>query len=312
MTHYAIRSAGNVLEVWTGKRIQHGRETRDEWQAELKREVRAAFLQLTIPPCSLLAGHYDSTSAAPGDTENSLFTNMSETIPSALFTALRFERGPDNPPPAPRPIDLVSGHLHYYRYAVDGSWSTWEPDQTLARWRHIPRRISVGTDTARPVWFALRQANAKGLVSVMVNDPIAATTNFGIRITVHTTPAGSHRPTSNSEFVIDGAIAAFHDDPYSEALAAAMAPRLPTVTESEFLSATSCLAGPLFSSPAVRISASGTLQISPADERCWLGEYAVAHDSNSRWPEVSGELFTLRPVAGSTGALSDARIAGSP
>ena len=58
----------------------------------------------------------------------------------------------------------------------------------------------------------------------------------------------------------------------------------------------SCLAGPLFPSPALRISANGTLQISPADDRCWLGEYTVAQDSDSRWPEVSGEMFTIRPV----------------
>jgi hypothetical protein len=163
---YVVSIADTALEVWSGKRIQHGNETADAWQAELKDEVRAAFLRLNIRPDSLLAGHYNSTSATPADTENSLFTNMNETMPSALFTALRFEHGTGMPPPPPTSIDLVSGHLHYYRYTAGGSWTTWEPDQTLARWQHIPRRISVGTDTARPIWFALRQANANGLVSV--------------------------------------------------------------------------------------------------------------------------------------------------
>jgi len=36
-------------------------------------------------------------------------------MPRAL-TALRFERGTGLPPPPPIPIDLISGHLHYYRY----------------------------------------------------------------------------------------------------------------------------------------------------------------------------------------------------
>lgn len=176
----------------------------------------------------------------------------------------------------------------------------------------VSRRISVGADTARPVWFALRQANANGLVSVLVDEPVSDTTNFGINITVHTTPPGSHRPTSNSEYVIDGAITAFHDDPCSDALAAAMVPRLPAVSRSEFLSATRYPAGPLFPWPAVRVSGSGTLQISPAAERCWLGQYTATRDSNSRWPEVSGELFTIRTVARSAQALSGAEVAVNP
>jgi hypothetical protein len=88
---------------------------------------------------------------------------VGETMPRT-FTALRFERGTGTPPPPPTPIDLISGHLHYYRYQVGGPWTTWKPDQTDARWTHVPRRLSVGADTARPVWFALRQANADGLV----------------------------------------------------------------------------------------------------------------------------------------------------
>ena len=234
LTPYVIRADDTTVEVWAGKRIQPGKETADAWQSELKGELREAFLRLDISSGELLAGHYNSTSPAVADTENSLFTNMNETMPSALFTALRFERGTGTPPLPPNPIDLISGHLHYYRYTVGGPWTMWEPDRTLARWQHIPRRVSVGTDTARPVWFALRQANADGRVSVLTDDPVGPGTNFGLRITVHTTPTGSHRPTSNSEFVIDGAIAAFHNDQLSDALVAAVIPKLPTVTDADF------------------------------------------------------------------------------
>jgi len=302
MPPYVVRAADKTVEVWSGKRIQPGKETADTWQSELKSEVREAFLQLGIRPGSLLAGHYNSTSptVVDTDTENSLFTNMKETMSAALFTALRFERGVCAPPPGPKPIDLVSGHLHYYRYTVGGSWTTWERDQIVAHWRHIPRRVAVGTDTARPVWFALRQANTNGAVCVVADEPLPPTTNFGVRINVHTAPSRSHRPTANSEFVIDGAIAAFHNDPLSDALTASLLPRLPGVTEAEFRHAMSSLAGPLFETPAVSISAGGSAQISPADHRCLLGEYTVDCDSNSRWPEFSGELFTIRPVTSPT------------
>jgi hypothetical protein len=46
----------------------------------------------------------------------------------------------------------------------------------------------------------------------------------------------------------------------------------------------------------VQIAKNGSVQINPADHRCWLGEYTVLQDSNSRWPEFSGELFTISPI----------------
>ena len=153
-------------------------------------------------------------------------------MPRAL-TALRFERGTGLPPPPPIPIDLISGHLHYYRYQVGGPWTTWKPDQTIARWAHVPRRLP-GDDTARPVWFALRQANADGLVSTSSDGALERGMNFGVRITVHTTKSRSHKAISNSEFVIDGTIAALHHDQLSDELVAVLLPKLPAVTEREF------------------------------------------------------------------------------
>jgi hypothetical protein len=301
MPPYVVRGVNKTVEIWSGKRIQPGKETADTWQAELKNEVRESFLQLGIHRGSLLAGYYNTTSQAmvDTDTENSLFTNMNETMPGALFTALRFERGAGTPPPGPRPIDVVSGHLHYYRYTVGGSGTTWEPDQVVARWRHIPRRIAVGSDTARPVWFALRQANAEGEIHILIDEPLSPAIKFGIRINVHTTPSRSHQPTTNSEFVIDGAIAAFHNDPLSDRLTAALVPRLPGVTQADFRLAMRNLAGPLFENPSVTISATGAPQISPCDHRCLLGEYTVDRNSESRWLEVSGELFTIQPTTSS-------------
>jgi hypothetical protein len=71
-------------------------------------------------------------------------------------------------------------------------------------------------------------------------------------------------------------------------------PKLPAVTELEFRHALSCAAGPLFPTPAVQMPSDGYVQINPADDRCWLGEYTVRQDSTSRWPELTGELFSIR------------------
>ena len=295
VTPYCVRSDATSVEIWAGKRIQHGDEARSDWQRVLKGDLRQIFSALEVPQEGLLAGHYLSTSPDIADTENSLFTNMAEVIPRA-FTALRFERGTGTPPPPPIPVDLISGHLHYYRYHVGGRWTSWQPDRTIARWARVPRPLP-GDDTARPVWYALRQANAGGLVCITPETALEVGENFGLRITVHTPKNVSHKAISNSEFVIDGAIAAFHHDACSDELLAALLPKLPGVTEPELRQALSCCAGPVFPTPAVRVFKGGAVQISPADDRCWLGEYTVRRDSANRCLEISGELFTLRPQA---------------
>lgn len=146
------------------------------------------------------------------------------------------------------------------------------------------------------MWFALRQANADGLVSVSRGAALEPGTKYGVRITVHVTKDRSHKAVSNSEFVVDGTIAAFHHDQLSDELVAALLPKMPTVTDHELRHALSCCAGPVFPTPSVRISKNGSVQINPDDDRCWLGEYTVRQDSTTRWPEVSGELFTICPI----------------
>ena len=91
VNHYCVRSDNATVEIWSGKRIQHGDEARSPWQRALKAELRRAFSLLDIPADGLQLGHYNSTSPIVTDTENSLFTNPGESMPRA-FTALRFER----------------------------------------------------------------------------------------------------------------------------------------------------------------------------------------------------------------------------
>lgn len=296
---YVIRGDDAVVEMWTGKRVQHGSDVRSDWQRDLKVALREALSQLDASRSAVLAGYYSSTTpitARMGDAENILYTNLAEAIPRA-FTTLRFERGHSSPQPPPAPIEMPSGHLHYYRYSVGGTWESWEPERTLARWARIPRRVADGADTARPVWFALREANARGLVSVAGDCALDEETRFGVRVTVHAAKNLSHIAISNSEYGIDGAIAAFHGDQLSDELVAAMLPKLRSVSEAELRRALGSVAGPVFPAAAVEISAQGAVRINPADERCWVGEYSVRRDdATGRCLEISGELFTIRPT----------------
>lgn len=287
---YYVHVTGTTVEVWSGYRVQFGGFEKHDWQKVLKADLRQIFTGMRTAVGTPFAGYYDTTNPAVSDTENSLFTNLRESLPKGVVR-LRFEHGTGAPPQPPVPIDLVGGHLHYYRYEFGGQWTAWEPDQVLARWERAPRRLA-GDGSARPAWYALRDANANGLVSVLA-PALDARSNFGIRLTVHATKSGPRNVISCSEELIDGAIAAFHSDCYSESLLEALAPKFPGVGADELRRALANPIGPLIDVPAIR-STPGLLQISPADERCRLGELTIRQDSESRCPELSGELFTVR------------------
>lgn len=72
VTPYLVRADNAAVEIWCGKRIQHGKDARDNWQRALKAKLRVAFSGLDIPTDGLLAGHYNSTSLGVADTENTL------------------------------------------------------------------------------------------------------------------------------------------------------------------------------------------------------------------------------------------------
>lgn len=184
MKPFVVHAGDAEVEVWSGSRIQFGGDELPAWQKLPKAELKDALSCLTIPGGAPFAGYYDTGDPRMADTENSLFTNVSESMPGGL-TSLHFERGVADPPAPPVPIELINGHLHYYRYGVGGQWARWGPDQTVARWDRIPRRLP-DDGSAGPAWFALREANAAGLVSTLGNG-LGPSENFGIRLTVHAT-----------------------------------------------------------------------------------------------------------------------------
>jgi hypothetical protein len=289
---FIIRRKGNTVEVWSGYRVQFGGMERHEWQKALKADLKQALAQLSISTGEYFSGFYDSTEPRVADTENCLFTNVLEAMPSGV-RCLRFEQGSTGIPDPPVAIDLVGGHLHYYRYTVGGQWCTWKPAEVVARWNRVPRRMS-DDGSARPVWFALREANADGLVPPPMTG-LAPDAKFGLRLTVHATNRGPRNAISYSERLVDGAISAFHTDGYSLELIETLGPKFPGVTKDQLRRALDHPVGPLFGTAAIRAHG-GFIQFSPADERCRVGELTIRNDSRSQWPELSGELFTIRQI----------------
>lgn len=290
MKPYHLHASSTSVEVWTGYRIQFDGMERHPWQKALKAQMKDAFCNIALPATSF-AGYYDTTDPAVSDVENSLFTNLTGYLPAGV-TLLRFERGTHTPPASPVALDLICGHLHYYRYTVGGTWTTWDIDKVLARWDRVPRRLPLN-GTAGPAWLALRHGSSDGRVTV-TNVPLRPDENFGLRLVVHATRQGPRNAISISENLVDGTLAAFHADRYTEALFPLLASRFPTITNDELGRALAPPPRPLFPTPAIRTFGT-SVQFSPADERCNVGEVEIRQDSSStRWSELSGELFTVR------------------
>jgi hypothetical protein len=289
MNPYYVRASTSVVEVWSGYRIQFGGMERHSWQKTLKAEMKEALVRIAHPN-EPFAGYYDTTNQAVSDVENSLFTNMTGSLQSGI-TLLRFERGSYSPPDPPIPIDLVGGHLHYYRYTIGGHWTAWDADKVLARWTRVSRQLPLD-GSAGPVWFALRQGHADGRVK-LPNHGLRSDENFGLRLVVHATRQGPRNAIAISENLVDGTLAAFHADDYSESLFSALLRRFPRAADAEVLRALDHPVGPLFPTPAIRPFGK-TVQFSPSDERCIVGEVEIRQDSEERWSQLCGELFTVR------------------
>lgn len=295
MKPFIVKRTGTVVEVWSGYRIQFGGMEAHLWQRDLKTQLKDALSSLFDETAGdVLAGRYNSTEPRALDTENSLFTNVLESMPSGV-RAVRFERGLATTPSPPEDLELIGRHVHYYRYEVGGRWTVWEPDAVVARWQRIPRRLA-DDGSARPVWFALREGHVRNQIS-LTGVELPAHANFGLRLTVHASTLGPRNAIAYSERLFDGTIAAFHNDHCTDTRLAALSAKLPVVPEELLRQVLDQPVGPLFATPAIHVKGS-FVQISPADERCILGELVIVQDSADRCPQLSGELFTVRPRVG--------------
>ena len=256
-------------------------------------ELKAALDDLAISLGETLAGAYLSTDESPCDTENRLFTNPGTSSFPKNVAAIRFERGVGPPPSPPTPIASVAGHVYYYRYRIDAELEWWEAADTLARWTRVPRQLAHD-GSARPMWLAMKRAVAAGAVELR-DSAYDARAPLGIRVVVHATARGPRSAPAISEALIDGIIAAFHGGaPNAAAVAAALAPRMPSVAQSEIeLLAATDAPRPIFESSPFVVAGS-FVQISPQDERCFAGEVSIRRDSSGPFVETSGEIVTLR------------------
>jgi hypothetical protein len=211
MQPYYVRnptSESRCVEVWSGYQLQFGDQRgRRPWQEDLAGEMKAALRALALARDETLAGAYAITDPRDCDVENRLVTNPGTKV-TGQPQAISFERSPLPPPPSPFPVWLIDGQLRYYRYRPAGSWQWWEPDELLASWTRVPRRLA-DDGSARPTWLAMRMAAAQGRVTVPATTH-AVTTVFGVRLTLHATPAGPRSAAAACEPLIDGVISAFH------------------------------------------------------------------------------------------------------
>jgi hypothetical protein len=283
-----------AVEAWSGYPLQFAGQRRFPWQDRMAAELRTALAELAIEPGEPLAGMHQSTDDTRCDAENRLFTNASDAIPRQV-TAIRFERGLGQPPEPPLPIERVAGHLYYYKYSSGAAWESWEPAQLLARWRRVPRHLA-DDGSARPVWLAMKSAAIAGEIDTYGAIPDDHSP-FGLRIVVHAGPSGPRFAPAISETLIDGTVAAFHAGDTAPAVAAALANRIQSVPRADIESLVATDGpGPLFAASPFVVR-DHYVQISPSDERCYAGEVAIRPDARDRFPEISGELFTLRRVA---------------
>lgn len=286
------------VEAWSGYPLQFGGQRRFAWQDDMAAGLRRALAGLPATSGVVLAGTYLSTDRVRCDVENRLFTNLGASSFPKWLTGIRFERGVGLPPPAPVPVDRTGEHLYYYRYRLGGGWQSWENAGLLARWHRVTRRIN-DDQSCRPVWLAMKTGAAVGQVEVLAPAP-PADTPLGVRVIVHASFRGPRQAAAISETLIDGIIAAFHaglgHGPLAAAAAEALAPRLPGMTTSDIQALVAgSVPGPLFTSPAFTVK--GTyVQISPCDDRLQVGEVTIQPDAQGEFPQISGELFALRPI----------------
>jgi hypothetical protein len=285
------------VEAWSGYPLQFAGQRRFGWQDQMAADLRAALGALGPGPGDVLAGEYLSTDESRCDVENRLFTNPGASCFPAGVRSIQFERGVGLPPHPPAPVERVEGHLYYYRYKLGGGWQWQEPAAPLARWHRVTRHLP-DDGSSRPVWLAMKRAAAAGQIEVLGSLPDDAVP-FGVRIVVHATSRGPRRVTAVSESLIDGTIAAFHagtSTSAAAAVAAALAPHLPGVGEANLQAlAAKSAPGPLFATPPFVVKGS-YVQISPCDERCDAGHVTIQPDAHGPFPQLSGELFTLRPA----------------
>jgi hypothetical protein len=290
---YVVLATPSCVEIWSGYQIQFDGMRRFAWQNVLVGELKVALAAISLEAGEGLSGIYSCTNAARCDVENRLFTNPGAAIFPAGTTAIRWERG-THVPLAPGPLDQISG-LHYYRYSPSNTFRLWQVDTVMARWEGIPRCLP-DDGSARPTWLALREALVTGKVGI-IGRPLLAGAPFGLRIEVRAPARGPRSAPALSEALVDGVLCALHDGAATldaPVIARALSTKLGRSAEhllNLVMERSALLPGSPF-----KLTTAG-IQLSPLDEFCDAGEVVIRRDPTVAKPHLSGELFTVRPVA---------------
>ncbi len=289
---YVVQSTSRRAEVWSAYQIQFDGMRRHDWQGDLVRALKVALFDLPPRSDHALTGTYSTSVPGRCDAENRLFTNPgAATFPEGTL-AIRWERGSE-PPPPPSPVADLAAGVHYYGYAAEPDFQVWEPDQELASWSGVPRRLP-DDGSARPMWLALREAVVDGRLA-LPSGPVADGTRFGLSLTVRAPLRGPRSAPALSEALVDGVLCALHAGaPATDQgrVAELLAAKIPSVSQ-ERLSDLVVERPALFAGSPFLLSGS-RVQLSPCDEFCDAGEIVIQPDPTVSTLQVSGRVYTLK------------------
>jgi hypothetical protein len=212
---YFVRGdpGAGVVEAWSGYPLQFDGQRRFAWQDAMADELRQALSGLPVAPEAVLAGMYLSTDHARCEVENRPFTNPGTSGFAKGLAAIRFERGVGPVGPAGPAGPAGPGRPHggppallrlppWRGAAIVGAFRPAGP------WHRVTRH-AADDGSCRPVWLAMKVADAAGQVEVLA-PRLPAGTVFGVRAVIHATFRGPRQAAAVSETVLDGMIAAFH------------------------------------------------------------------------------------------------------
>ena len=118
---YVVKSSDRVVEVWSTYQIQFSGMRRFSWQDQLVGDMRSALAGMHLEPDEALSGVYSVSEPVRCDIENRLFTNPGTSTFPRGTTSIRWERGPEMPPPPDGLAEVVGLRPRRGRRRADSS-----------------------------------------------------------------------------------------------------------------------------------------------------------------------------------------------
>ena len=285
--HHIVRVRDGVVEAWASRRLQFGAKG---WQVELRTELAEALQSLEAADGQLLHGTFLSASRESFDVENALFYNLERTacFARACRTGLRFERGFERPPGAPRGLALADSYHRYELVPVDIGYRHWLEGATLARITTRPFGPANALTKPAIVWHASRTGKVEALAEPGLPE------SYGMRVWLSPPSTDPPNPAAVIKPLIDGLVSAlhYHDEPSSLAEISERIARQVGIAADTAGAAltdrTDAVLGPR--RLAWRWGEDG-VQWNPADDRCVVGDVILASASQDGLWNARAEVF---------------------